>query len=390
MPSRLTKEIVNTLQTVVGDSAVLHEPEFSGNEAKYVNECIETGWVSSVGKFVDRFENDLADITGAKYAIAMVNGTAALHVSLLLSGVQEDDEVLVPALSFIATANAVVYCHAEPHFVDSSFSTLGIDPLALDDYLSEIAEVKSDGFLYNKKTGKRISAIVAMHAFGHPVDIDALLDVANKYSLAVVEDAAESLGSYSKDRHTGSIAPIGAISFNGNKVLTTGGGGAIITNDEKIGKLAKHITTTARVVDKWFFKHDMTGFNYRMPNLNAALGCGQLENLDKFISEKRRLAGKYIDAFSILKGVLVFKEPSDCKSNYWLNTLLLDKENVALRDEVLTETNNAGFMTRPAWILLNEHPMYASCPAMDMPVSTELEKRIINIPSSAKLGRKDA
>lgn len=363
----------------------LHEPDFSGNEWSYVKECIDTGWVSSVGKFVDRFEQQLAEITGVKRAVAVVNGTAALHVALQLVGVKHGDEVVVPTLTFIATANAVSYCGAIPHFVDSEYATLGLDPLALRHYLSEISELRPDG-CFNKQTGRRIRAVVPMHAFGHPVDLDALLDVCNCYQLQLVEDAAESLGSAYKGVHTGNHGRVAALSFNGNKVVTTGGGGAILTNDEDIGRQAKHITTTARVAHKWSFIHDQVGYNYRLPNLNAALGCAQLENLPRFVEQKRKLASRYREAFASVKGVQFFSEPAFAHSNYWLNVLLLDQPDLALRDAVLEATNSQGIMTRPVWTLMHRLPMFIDCPRMpDLRVSENIEQRLINIPSTASL-----
>ena len=305
------KAVLAALRTVLPKSTAgvaLHEPRFSGNEWAYVKECLDTGWVSSVGKFVDRFEAQLAEYTGAKRAIAVVNGTAALHVCLLLVGVQPGDEVIVPALTFVATANAVTYCGAIPHFADSEFKTLGLDPDKLDVYLQKIGEVRSDG-CYNKQTGRRIKAVVPMHTFGHPVDLDSLIEVSARYRLELVEDAAESLGSFYKGRHTGNWGRVSALSFNGNKIITTGGGGAILTNDEELGLRAKHLTTTARVPHAWELSHDMVGYNYRLPNINAALGCAQLEQLPSFLKQKRALAERYKAAFDEVKGVTFFTEP---------------------------------------------------------------------------------
>lgn len=363
----------------------LHEPDFSGNEWNYVKECIDTGWVSSVGKFVDRFEQQLAEVTGVKRAIAVVNGTAALHVALRLVGVEHGDEVIVPTLTFIATANAVSYCGAIPHFVDSEYATLGLDPHVLRSYLGEISELRPGG-CFNKQTGRRIRAVVPMHAFGHPVDLDALLEVCNCYQLQLVEDAAESLGTDYKGVHTGNHGRVAALSFNGNKVITTGGGGAILTNDEELGRQAKHITTTARVAHKWSFIHDQVGYNYRLPNLNAALGCAQLENLPRYVDQKRKLAERYRVAFSSVKGVQFFSEPAFARSNYWLNVLLLDQPDLALRDALLEATNSQGIMTRPVWTLMHRLPMFVDCPRMQsLRVSEDIEQRLINIPSTARL-----
>ncbi|MFD0696254.1 LegC family aminotransferase [Paenibacillus sp. GCM10027628] len=362
----------------------LHAPHFSGNEWNYLKECLDTGWVSSVGPFVDRFEKELASFTGAKYAVAVVNGTAALHISLLLSGVLPGDEVLMPSLTFVATANAITYCQAVPHFVDSTENTLGINVDKLNDYLLEIAYIK-DGNCYNRFTGRRIAALVPMHTFGHPADLEGILLICEKFSLTLVEDAAESLGSLYKGQHTGTFGKAGAISFNGNKIMTTGGGGAIITNDESLAKQAKHLTTTAKVPHSWHFIHDRTGFNYRMPNINAALGCAQLEQLPFFIERKRRLAHLYSEMFQQVSGIRFFRESTGSRSNYWLNTLILDTDYASELESLLKQTNEEGIMTRPVWRLLHELPMYVDCPSMDLSGSRDLERRILNIPSGVEL-----
>ncbi|AZN38516.1 LegC family aminotransferase [Paenibacillus albus] len=362
----------------------LHEPEFKGNEWDYVKECLDTGWVSSAGKYVDRLEAELSEYTGAKHAIAVVNGTAALHIALLLAGVKPGDEVIIPSLSFVATANAVAYCQAIPHFVDVDTYSLGIDPRRLGDYLSEMSVRKTEG-LFNRHTGRRIGAVVPMHTFGHPVDLDRLIDVCAAYGLPIVEDAAESLGSYYKGRHTGTFGKLGILSFNGNKVMTTGGGGAILTDDADLAKAAKHMTTTAKVAHAWAFNHDMVGYNYRMPNLNAALGCAQLERVPNFLERKRKLAGQYADQFRLVSGVSFVKEPSYAVSNYWLNAILLDQANVSLRDGILAQTNAARYLTRPIWTPLHTLPMYSQCPRMDLSVTMDIEGRVVNIPSGPSI-----
>jgi perosamine synthetase len=367
------------------DNVSLHEPQFAGNEWDYVKECLDTGWVSSVGKYVDRFEHDLEEFTGVKRAVAVVNGTAALHVCLQLAGVKPGSEVLVPALTFVATANAVTYCGAIPHFVDSELTTLGMDPVKLDEHLRKIAEIHRDG-CFNKQSGRRIAAVVPMHTFGHPVDLDALAELCAHYRIAMVEDAAEALGSYYKGRHTGNWGLVSALSFNGNKVITTGGGGAIITNDDNIGRLVKHITTTARVPHRWELSHDMIGYNYRLPNINAAVGCAQLENLPSYLEKKRMLAERYKKAFTELHGISFFQEPAHGKSNYWLNSLLLDELFADQRDALLEITNRSGIQTRPAWILMHHLPMYNQCPRMDLCAAESIARRLINVPSSAFLG----
>jgi perosamine synthetase len=363
------------------EKPALHEPEFRGKEWEYVKECLDTGWVSSVGKYVDRFEDMLVACTGAKHAIATVNGTAALHMCLQLVGVRAGDEVLIPSLTFIATANAVSYAGATPHFVDSEVRTLGVDAAKLDGYLKDIAEIR-DSTCVNRRTGAVIRALVPMHTFGHPADLDALAVLCDRWCIALVEDAAESLGSLYKNRHTGTFGRVSALSFNGNKVVTTGGGGAILTNDPEIGKLAKHITTTARVPHRWSFNHDQVGYNYRMPNLNAALGCAQLEQLPGFIERKRRLAVRYLDVFRGIPGVTMMHEPESCRSNYWLNALLLDRPDETTRDAVLEALNEAGIMARPVWTLMHRLPMHAVCPRMDLSIAESLERRIVNLPSS--------
>jgi len=367
------------------DFVALHEPYFAGNEWAYLKECIDTGWVSSVGKFVDQFETKLSEFTGARYAVATVNGTAALHTCLKLVDVTAGDEILVPALTFVATANAISYCGAIPHFVDSEEGTLGLDPYKLADYLAEIADIRVDG-CFNRRSGRRIKAVVPMHTFGHPVDLDPLVELCARYKLELIEDAAESLGSYYKGRHTGNWGTMSALSFNGNKIVTTGGGGAILTNDESLAKLAKHVTTTAKIPHKWEFNHDTIGYNYRLPNINAALGCAQLEQLPVFLEKKRALAQRYKEAFKAVNGISFFTEPDFAVSNYWLNVLLLDEDNAAERDALLEATNSQGVMTRPAWTLMHKLPMYSSCPRMDVSVAESLERRIVNIPSSVAIG----
>ncbi|MFC4322495.1 LegC family aminotransferase [Litchfieldia salsa] len=362
----------------------LHEPVFYGNEKKYVLDCIESGWVSSVGKYVDLLEDKLAEYTGIKYAVAVVNGTSALHIALKLAGVKRDEEVLIPSLTFIATANAVRYCDATPHFVDVEEQTLGLDPIALRSHLQEIV-TQENGTSINKKTGRIIRAIVPMHTFGHPVDMDELLKVAEEFNLKVVEDAAESLGSFYKGKHTGTFGSLAAVSFNGNKAITTGGGGAILTNNEEYSRLAKHLTTTAKIPHRWEYNHDEVGFNYRMPNINAALGCAQLEQLPIFLEQKKSLTKKYELLFSNIDGISLFLEPQNAGSNYWLQTIKID-QSVYLRDELLLFLNNNGIMSRPIWTPLHELNPYQHCPSADLPITNKLKNILINIPSSPYLG----
>ena len=388
--SNLINQVIDAIRSVVGPGPVaLHEPCFVGNEWAYVKDCLDSTFVSSVGKFVDRFEADLAAYTGAKCAVAVVNGTAALHVALRLAGVRPGDEVLLPALTFIATANAVTYCGAVPHFADSEARTLGLDPAAMRDYLNTIAEIRG-GQCVNRTSGRVIRAVLPIHAFGHPVDIEGVLAVARDFRLALVEDAAESLGSTVGGRHTGTFGLLGTLSFNGNKTITTGGGGAIITNDADLARRAKHLTTTAKVPHRWEYQHDEIGFNYRMPNLNAALGCAQLEQLPSFLKAKRRLFEDYSAAFENVPNVHVMAEPEGCRSNYWLQTLLLDIGAATQRDSILSATNDAGLMTRPSWTLMHRLPPYEGCPRMALPVAENLIRRLINMPSSPQLVRKDS
>jgi aminotransferase in exopolysaccharide biosynthesis len=383
--SSIPNQVVDAIKKVIGEEpAQLHEPSFEGNEWIYLKECLDSTFVSSVGKFVDQFESELAIYTGAKYAVTVTNGTAALHIALLLAGVEPKDEVLIPALTFVATANAVSYCNATPHFVDSEENTLGIDAYKLRNYLEKVSFQKN-GYCVNKQTGNVIRALVPMHTFGHPSDLSALITLANEYNLVLVEDAAESLGSFYKGQHTGTFGLIGALSFNGNKTITTGGGGAVLTNDEAIACRAKHLTTTAKLPHKWEFIHDEIGFNYRMPNINAALGCAQLEQLPAKVASKRKLHDLYKDAFSNFKEIKIFSEPSDTDSNYWLQAILISKEIESLRDEILAETNNFGFMTRPVWRLLNELGHFRNCPTMNLDGAKDLASRVINIPSSPNL-----
>ena len=384
-PSILADQVVAALRTVIGKKpAVLHEPSFSGNEWLYLKECLDSTFVSSVGKFVDRFESDLAAFTGAKHAVAVVNGTAALHIALKLAGVKAGDEVLIPALTFVATANAVAYCGAVPHFLDSEERTLGVDAVKLRDYLAHHTEQRADQCV-NRATGMVIRALVPMHTFGHPVDLDGVIAIAHDFNLALVEDAAESLGSYYHGKHTGTFGFMGTLSFNGNKTITTGGGGAILTDNAELARHAKHLTTTAKQPHAWEYRHDEIGYNYRMPNLNAALGCAQLEQLPKMLAAKRELFQRYQAAFATVSGIRLMVEPSQCKSNYWLQTLVLDTKYTDQRDILLQATNEGGIITRPAWILMHELTPFRECPRMDLAGAKSLVQRLINIPSSSNL-----
>jgi perosamine synthetase len=386
----LASQVTEAIRSVVGSGPkALHEPKFAGNEWEYLKACLDSTFVSSVGKFVDQFELNLAQYTGANYAVATTNGTAALHIALKLAGVIPNDEVIIPALTFVATANAVTYCNAIPHFVDSEENTLGIDVAKLRGYLHQHTR-NVDGLCINTLSGRIIRAVVPMHTFGHPVDMDGLIELATEFKLVVVEDAAESLGSTYKGKHTGTIGKLGVLSFNGNKTITTGGGGAILTNDPELARRAKHLTTTAKLSHAWEYRHDEVGYNYRMPNINAALGCAQLEQLPQLLESKRDLFSRYQGAFNKVDGVQLMSEPNGCSSNYWLQTLILDVGNSIYRDVLLEATNNSGYMTRPIWVLMKELAQFSAMPSMDLSGAQSLSERVINIPSSASLSFKYA
>lgn len=381
------ERVFERLREVLGHPqsfVALHEPRIDGNASAYVLSCLESGWVSTAGAFVGRFEAELAGYLGARHVVATVNGTAALHLALVVAGVGPDDHVLIPPLTFVATANAVRMCGAVPHFVDVAERTLGMDPQALDEHLEAVAERRDDG-AHDRASGRRIAACVPMHTFGHPVDLEALLEVCARWGIPVVEDAAESLGSTYRGRHAGTFGQLGIVSFNGNKILTTGGGGAVVSNDEALAKHARHLSTTAKLPHPFRFDHDEVGFNYRMPNLNAALGVAQLERLPAAVDEKRRLAEAYQVAFADVEGATVFVEPDGARSNYWLNALVLDAPDRSARDALLERTNGAGIMTRPAWTPMNRLPMYRDAPGMATPVTDALVDRIVCLPSSPAL-----
>ncbi len=364
------------------NSIQLHEPVFNGNEKKYLIECVDSTFVSSVGKFVNEFEKRMAEYTGAKYAVACVNGTAALHMAMIIARVKQNDIVITQPLSFIATCNAIAYIGASHLFVDVDLDTMGLSPGKLKNYLLENAVKKADGLSYHKTTNQKIAACIPMHTFGHPCRIDELATICNEYNIALIEDAAESMGSYYKNKHTGTVGLLGTFSFNGNKTITCGGGGAIITNDEKLAKRAKYLTTQAKVLHRWEFVHDEIGYNYRMPNINAALICAQLEQLDHFLKNKRALATLYQEFFkgSDMKFVA---EPINAKSNYWLNAILLNDRKI--RDEFLLYTNDNGVMTRPAWRLMNKLVMFKNAMCGNLDNAEELENRLVNIPSSVRI-----
>ena len=382
------------------DFIPLHVPLFIGNEKKYMAECIDSNFVSSVGEFVVRFEQKCAEYTGAKYAVAAMNGTSALHIALLLSGVKRDDEVITQALTFIATANAISYIGAKPVFIDVDKETMGLSPQKMEAWLQENVELREvtphplnpSGplpvfpspllplFPFNKSTGRRISACVPMHTFGHPVKLTELQAVCERYNIPLIEDAAESIGSHYKGKHTGTFGKIGILSFNGNKLITTGGGGMILTDDQHLAKMARHLTTQAKVPHPYELLHDCIGYNYRMTNISAALGVAQMESLDYLLRLKRTLAERYNEFFRNTEYEF-FTEPVDCKSNYWLNVLIT--KDKAHRDELLQFTNQHGIMSRPIWELMNRLPMFADCQTDGLENSMWFAERVVNIPSSA-------
>jgi len=359
----------------------LHEPRFLGNEKKYLDQCINTNFVSSIGEFVDRFEVAIAKYVGSKYAVATTNGTSALHISLLLAGVEQNDEVITQPLNFVASCNAISYCKAKPLFLDVDIDTMGLSPSSLKSFLDTNTLIKNKKCI-NRKTNRVIKACVPMHTYGYPCRIDKLKKICNDYHIFLIEDAAESLGSFYKNQHTGTYAKIGTISFNGNKIITSGGGGCIITNNKYLAKKAKHLTTTAKVPHKWNYNHNMIGYNYRMPNINAALLLAQLEQLDKFIKIKKKLNKSYKQFFNN-KGYVFFTEIKSCDPNYWINLIIL--KNKSQRDKFLKETNSKGILTRPIWTLMNKLPMFKAAQCGKLKNSEWLEKRVVNIPSSVTI-----
>ncbi len=375
---------IDFIKSVYGNQEFtpLAVPVFAGNEKKYLNECIDTTFVSSVGKFVDRFEEEIAKYTGSKKAVVCVSGTNALHMSLMLVGVERDDEVLTQALTFIATCNALSYIGAHPVFIDVDRSTMGLSPDSMKEWLVKNAEIRN-GECFNKNTGRRVKACVPMHTFGHPVRIEEIADLCAEYHIELVEDAAESIGSKYKGKHTGTFGKVGAISFNGNKTITTGGGGMMLFQDEKLGKYAKHITTQAKIPHRWEFRHDHIGYNYRMPNINAALGCAQLENLDKYVESKRKVAAEYEAYFKNVPDIEFFVDSPDTYSNYWLNAVILKDKEAQL--EFLEQTNDNGVMTRPIWELMNRLPMFEKCENDGLKNTIWFADRVVNIPSSVRI-----
>jgi len=357
----------------------LHAPRFSAQDKLFVCDAIDSTFVSSVGAYVDKFENQLIHTTGAKFAVATSTGTAALHVALLLAGVEQGDEVITQTLTFVATCNAIRYCGADPVFVDIERSTLGMSPDALLNFLDETSEIRGDGGCWNRNTGRRIRACLPVNNLGHPARVDEIAKVCELFNVKVIEDAAESLGSIRNRQHTGLAGQLGILSFNGNKIITTGGGGAILTNDQELAQRAKHITTTSKMPHPWLFLHNEVGFNYRLPNLNAALGCSQIERLEEFVGAKQALAKAYQD-WKPSMDLEFIKEPPKTKSNYWLNAVLV--ENKKARDRFLEFTNANAVMTRPMWTPMHTLPMYRDCTRTDLPISEDVESRLVCVPSS--------
>lgn len=378
------REVISALRTVVGDAAnvPLHAPDIGPLERQYVDECLESTFVSSVGAFVGRLESEVAAYTGARHAIAVANGTVALQIALELAGVRAGDEVVVPALSFIATANAVAHVGAHPVFVDSDLTTLGMDPGSVSDFLATCD--RTGNGVVNSATGRRVAAVVPMHTLGHPMRIAELVAEVGAYGIPIVEDAAESLGSFVGDRHTGTFGLLSSLSFNGNKIVTTGGGGMILTDDEVLARRAKHLTTTAKLPHSWEFEHDEVGYNFRLPNINAALGVAQLERLDEFVKHKRLIAERYAAAFTGVAGVTFLAEPPGTTSNYWLCAIRIDG-GLSERDAILKAANEEGLQCRPLWNLLHRQVPYRDAPAGPVPVASALHSSVICVPSSAVL-----
>ena len=386
MTDCLAARVIRAIRSVVGpESSPLHEPVFAGNEWQYLKECIDTGNVASQGRFLEIFEDQIQAVTGAGHVVAVASGTAALHIALKLADVGEGDEVLVPALTFVATANAVTYCGAVPHFVECEDRTLGIDAELLKYHLVNNTEMR-DGRCINRHTGRVIKALVPVHVFGHPADLDGLCDLARDFCISVVEDAAEGLGSLFRGRHLGTFGLVGVLSFNGNKIITTGNGGAILTDCATIADQARHIATTAKVAHRWEYKHDQIGYNYRLPNMNAALGCAQIEQLPELVKAKRNLYEKYLAAFQQVDEVELLAEPSKAKSNYWLQAIRLRNGSAKDFNKILEVGNDLGYQLRPIWTPLHQLIAFSECPRASLSTAENLGQSIINLPSTPHLG----
>jgi len=383
--SSIPEEVCKVLDKVVGQTyGELHEPYFSKDEEDMLIECLKSTFVSSVSPYTEKFEEDIARFTGSKYVVAVSNGTSALHSLLIACGIGPGMEVLTPSLTFVAAANAISYTGAIPHFIEVEEKTLGIDTVKVIEYLSDKL-IRSGEVFINKETGRKVVAIVPLHTFGHPCDIDGVMKIAKEFNLLIIEDSAESLGSYFRQKHTGTFGLGGILSFNGNKIITTGGGGAVITDDEELASRVKHLTRTAKIPHKWEYNHDLIGFNYRMPGLNSSLGLSQLRTIEKKIEAKRKLYQVYEKEFANIEEVEIFKEPSSTTSNYWLQTLLLKKDNVTLRNAILETSHKWGYKLRPAWTPMHRLLQFSNCPKMELNVTDSLFARIINLPSSPQI-----
>jgi perosamine synthetase len=381
---KILKKIYLAISKVTKKKAQLHEPYFSGNEWKYVKKCLDSSYVSSVGGFVNKFEKDFEKFTDAKYCIAVSSGTAALHLALSLVGVKENDEVLLPSINYVSSSNAILYCKADPHFVEVEKNTLGVDVKKLRDYLKKNTTRKRKKCI-NRKTKKIIKAIIPLHTFGHPCNINEIILLAKEFNLKVIEDAAEGVGSLYKKKHVGTFGDIGILSFNGNKTITTGGGGLLMTNNNYFAKKAKHISNNSKIYKNFQISHDQIGHNYRMPNINAAIGCAQLEKISTLINAKRKLFEMYKKEFIKLNEVKVFKEPRNCRSNYWLQTILLNEKNKNLKNSIIKYCNKRNKSVRPVWKLMHKLKYLSKYQKMNLLVSENLEKKIINLPSSSAI-----
>ena len=380
-------DILNVLDNVIKNKSknyALHEPKFTNIDKEYLLRCINSGYVSSVGEFVNQFEENIKKLTGSKHAIAVVNGTVALEMALRVSGIERDDEVFVPALTFVGTANAILHANGIPHFVDSDLLHFGINPKKLEEHIETECEFRNNKLL-NKKTGRTISAIISVHVFGFPSNLNDIKKICLKYNLHLIEDAAEALGSFYNGKSMGTFGRLGIFSFNGNKIITTGGGGIIITNEDELAVTLRHITKTSKVKHKWNFFHDQKGWNFRMPNLNASLGCSQMTNFDKILLKKRELANLYKIAFLGSENFSFISEIPNSRSNYWLNTVKLNNPNKKILDYLMEELNHKGYNCRPAWTLLSELPMFLNCPKSNLSNSKLLTNSLINLPSSPTL-----
>ena len=387
----MIKELANNIimaikKSINVEKANLHEPFIDDNDIKSVVRTLKSGFVSSVGKDIEDFEQQIAIYTNSTYAVAMCNGTSALHISLLANKIRENDEILVPALTFVATANAIKYCNAIPHFVDSEANSFGIDIDKLLLYLEKNTKLENNVCI-NLNTGRRISAIIPVHIFGFIGDMSGLQKLAKRFKIVIIEDATEALGSFKKNKHAGTFGNCGCLSFNGNKIITTGGGGALITNDSNIAEYARHLSTTAKLKHEYEYNHDQVGFNYRMPALNAALGKSQLAKLPEYIFAKTKIRNAYFQNFNKVDGLVFFVGPKNCEPNYWLNAIILDKKNIKYKGEIIDKLNKHGYKCRPIWKLLSSLAPYKDNPSMDLSQSQILQDSIINIPSSPKLGK---